>query len=193
MFQPFSPLSCLLTQQTPGGHQGNLCCRHLSSLPSRSVPELECLLAPGALGILCSFHHSHGCPLPLFKLPREGAPPSWTPTIPPTQMASSTPSPEIFLQSTPYPQGQRLLLSGPLAITAFSLLRPTLPLELGLSTPIYSRGWWAGFSGYFGFLPLPSPHLYHLGCWFLVSVLLFSSTFPILLTQLPRPAPDAAD
>lgn len=140
----------------------NLCCHRFSSLPSRSVPELTCLLAPGALGLLCSFwgssfHHSHGCPLPLFKLPRKGAPPCWTPTIPPNQMASSTPSPEIFLQNTSYTQGQGLILSGPLAITAFSLLRPTFAIELGLSTPTYFRGWWAGFSGYFGFLPLPTP------------------------------------
>lgn len=33
----------------------NLCCHRFSSLPSRSVPELTCLLAPGALGLLCSF------------------------------------------------------------------------------------------------------------------------------------------
>lgn len=72
-------------------------------------------------------------------------------------MASSTPSPEIFLQNTSYTQGQGLILSGPLAITAFSLLRPTFATELGLSTPTYFRGWWAGFSGYFGFLPLPTP------------------------------------
>lgn len=49
-------------------------------------------------------------------------------------MASSTPSPEIFLQSTSYTQGQGLILSGPLAITAFSLSAPP-PIELGLSTP----------------------------------------------------------
>ena len=126
------------------------------------MSQNSCLLAPGALGLLCSFW---GVPsitptaalCPSLNCLEKVLHPLGTPTIPPIQMASSTPSPEIFLQSTPYPQGQGLLLSGPLAITAFSLLRPTLPLELGLSTPTYSRGWWAGFSGYFGFLPLPSP------------------------------------
>lgn len=162
MFQPFSPFLFIHSHNRPLEVQSLLppllitpfqkCPgTHVSPCPWGSGPSLQLLGS--------SFHHSHGCPLPLFKLPREGGPPCWTPTIPPTQMASSTPSPEIFLQSTPNTQGQGLILSGPLAITAFSLLRPTLPVELGLSTPTYSRGWWAGFSGYFGFLPLPTPSL----------------------------------